>query len=214
MAKRLFDIVFSIIGLILFSPLFLLFAVLIKIEDGGSVFYRGERVGLEGKRFWVFKFRSMVTDAEQLGVSSTSNSDSRITQCGSLLRKYKLDELPQLINVLRGEMSLVGPRPQVAWAVALYSEKEQELLNVLPGMTDYASIRFRNEGEILRASTDPDQDYLEKIAPEKIRLGLEYVQNPSLCVDLKIIVATIWAMLGGVPDADSSVEKTRKREAV
>jgi len=220
MLKRFFDIVFSSTGLVVLSPFFLSFALLIKIESKGPVFYRGIRVGRFGRLFRIFKFRSMVEDAEQLGGSSTSEADVRITQCGHFLRRFKLDELPQLINVLLGEMSLVGPRPQVAWAVERYSEKEKELLTVRPGMTDYASIRFRNEGEILRGSADPDRDYLEKIAPEKIRLGLEYVRHHSLWVDMKIIMATLWTILGGGPEVFirfpqyRSIEKTREGEAI
>ncbi len=218
--KRFFDIVFSAIGLIIFSPFFFLFAVLIKSESRGPVFYRGTRVGRYGKPFRIYKFRSMVEDAEQLGGTSTAETDARITRCGRFLRRFKLDELPQLMNVFLGEMSLVGPRPQVSWAVDLYSEREKELLTVRPGMTDYASIRFRNEGEILRGSIDPDRDYLEKIAPEKIQLGLEYVRHHSLWVDLKIIMATLWTILGGGPEVFirlphyRSIEKPREGEAV
>jgi lipopolysaccharide/colanic/teichoic acid biosynthesis glycosyltransferase len=135
----------------------------------------------------------MVVNAEQLGASSTANDDPRITRVGSWLRRYKLDEVPQLINVLSGEMSLVGPRPQVQWAVDLYTSEERALLTVRPGLTDYASLVFRNEGELLRGSKDPDKDYLEKIAPEKIRLGLLYVDTRSLWLDIKITIATILA---------------------
>jgi lipopolysaccharide/colanic/teichoic acid biosynthesis glycosyltransferase len=166
----------------------------IKHDSHGSVFYRGLRVGRYYKQFRMFKFRTMVADAEKMGVSSTAEDDPRITRIGKFLRKYKLDELPQLINVLRGEMSLVGPRPQVPWAVELYSEEERKLLNVRPGITDYASIKFRNEGNILNNSSNPDEDYLKQIAPEKIRLGLEYVNNNNLWIDLKIILATIGAL--------------------
>lgn len=166
-------------------------AFLIKKEDGGPVFYRGVRVGRYGKLFRIFKFRSMVVNADKIGGSSTPGDDPRITKVGSFLRKYKLDELPQLINVLLGDMSFAGPRPQVQWAVDLYTEKEKRLLAVRPGITDYASIKFRNEAGILKGSTDPDKDYLEKIAPEKLRLGLEYVDNISLLTDIKIIFATI-----------------------
>ncbi|MEW6409354.1 MAG: sugar transferase [Nitrospirota bacterium] len=169
-------------------------SILIKKEDKGPVFYRGVRVGRYGKSFMIFKFRTMVINAEKIGGSSTADDDPRITRIGKFLRRYKLDELPQLINVLKGEMSLVGPRPQVPWAVELYSEEEKLLLSIRPGITDYASIKFKNESEILKGSTEPDKDYLEKIAPEKLRLGLEYVKKKSLWVDLKIIFATIKAL--------------------
>jgi lipopolysaccharide/colanic/teichoic acid biosynthesis glycosyltransferase len=187
----MFDLLVSSVALAVLSPLLLLLAAAIKNEDGGPVFYRGVRIGKEGRRFKMYKLRTMVVNAEKMGASSTPEDDPRVTDAGRFLRKYKFDELPQLINVLKGEMSLVGPRPQVPWVVAMYSAEEKRLLTVQPGMTDWASIRFRNEGEILKGSPDPDRDYQEKIAPEKIRLGLEYVARPSLVTDLKIIVATL-----------------------
>ncbi|MFB0562303.1 MAG: sugar transferase [Candidatus Lokiarchaeia archaeon] len=191
MLKRLFDIVLSFVGILALSPLFLLVAILIKKEDAGPVFYRGLRVGSYGKPFKIFKFRTMVVGAEKLGGSSTPDDDLRITKIGKFLRKYKMDELPQLINVLKGEMSLVGPRPQVAWAVQLYSNEEKEiLLRIKPGMTDHASIKFLNEGEILRGSEDPDKDYMEKIHSEKVRLSIEYAKNMSLKTDFKILFKT------------------------
>ncbi len=200
MVKRIFDGVVSLAGLVILFPLFVAVAVLIKVDSRGPIFYRGARVGQFGKLFRIFKFRTMILGAEQVGISSSAEDDPRITRVGKLLRRYKLDELPQLFNVLAGDMSLVGPRPQVQWAVELYNQQEKQLLTVRPGITDYASIMFRSEGEILRGSADPDRDYLEKIAPEKIRLGLEYVGNHSFWIDLKIIVATLWTILGGDPE--------------
>lgn len=194
MIKRLFDIIFSTCGLVVFSPLLFWIAWCIKYEDAGQVFYRGNRVGRYKKTFKIVKFRTMVENAENKGSSSTSENDPRITKIGRFLRKYKIDELPQLINVLKGEMSIVGPRPQVPWAVELYNEEEKKLLSVRPGITDYASIKFRDEGCILKNSSNPDEDYLKKIAPEKIRLGLEYVNNNNLWIDVKIIFATIGAL--------------------
>lgn len=191
MIKRLFDIIFSFIGLIILSPLLFISALIIKLDSKGPVFHRGVRIGRFEKPFKAYKFRTMVKDAEKLGPTSTAEDDPRITKIGRFLRKYKLDELPQLINVLKGEMSFVGPRPQVPWAVKLYTPEEKTLLNVRPGITDYASIKFPNEEEILRGSKDPDKDYMEKINPEKIRLGLKYVKNHSLWIDLKIILKTI-----------------------
>lgn len=196
MLKRLIDISSSLMGLITLWPLLLWIGIRIKNEDGGPVFYRGERVGYRGKLFHIFKFRTMVADAEKLGASSTSDDDTRITRIGRFLRKYKLDELPQLINVFIGDMSIVGPRPQVQWAVDLYSPSEREILNVRPGITDLASLLFANEGEILKGSLDPDMDYLKKIHPEKIRLSLEYVRDHSLWGDMKIILQTILVVLG------------------
>lgn len=191
MIKRFFDILLSFLGLIILSPIFFLISSKVKLEDFGPIFYRGERIGLHGKPFRIFKFRTMVVDAEKLGPSSTSDADARITRFGRFLREYKLDELPQLINVLVGDMSLVGPRPQVKWAVDRYSEEERIILNIRPGITDDASILFSNEGEILKNSTNPDQDYLEKIHPIKTGLAMKYVQNQSLLVDIKIILKTI-----------------------
>jgi lipopolysaccharide/colanic/teichoic acid biosynthesis glycosyltransferase len=189
--KRIFDIVSAAGGLVVLSPLLLWIIWRIKLQDGGPVFYRGERVGLHGKPFRIYKFRTMVVDAEKLGASSTSDDDTRITRIGRFLRKYKLDELPQLINVLVGDMSLVGPRPQVKWAVDRYFNEEKVILNVRPGITDYASLLFSDEGEILKGSKNPDQDYLKKIHPIKTHLAMKYVQNHSLLVDIKIILKTI-----------------------
>ncbi|MGV8058425.1 MAG: sugar transferase [Smithellaceae bacterium] len=189
--KRIFDIAFSLVGLFILSPFLLCVAWRIKREDGGPVFYRGERVGLHGQSFRIYKFRTMVVNAEKIGASSTSDDDPRITTIGKTLRKHKLDELPQLINVLAGDMSFVGPRPQVRWAVELYSLDERRILDVRPGITDYASILFSNEGEILKGSNDPDKDYMELIHPRKTRLNLEYVQNRTFFGDLKIIIQTI-----------------------
>jgi len=190
MAKRLFDITFSTIGIVILFPLMLIIAILIKKEDRGPVLYRGIRVGRYGNLFRVYKFRTMVVDAEKLGGLSTSDDDPRITKTGKFLRKYKLDELPQLINVLMGQMSFIGPRPQVPEDVALYTKEEKNILSVPPGMTDWASIKYHNEGEILRGSPDPDQAYIEKIRPGKIKLELEYVRNHSFWIDLKILLET------------------------
>lgn len=199
MMKRWFDMGLSLTSLMLLLPFLLAVAAFTRLEDSGPVFYRGERVGRYGHRFQIYKFRTMVVNADKIGGSSTPVDDPRITWVGRWIRVYKLDELPQLINVLKGEMSFVGPRPQVPWAVELYNEKQKALLTVRPGITDYASIQFRNETEILRGSMNPDKDYLEKIAPEKIRLGLEYVQNHSLWLDLKIIFATLLCVIGRDP---------------
>jgi lipopolysaccharide/colanic/teichoic acid biosynthesis glycosyltransferase len=189
--KRIFDLFWSTVGLVLLSPLLLWAAWRIYREDGGPVFYRGERIGRHGKPFRIFKFRTMVVNADKIGGTSTGEDDPRITRIGKMLRQCKLDELPQLINVVTGEMSLVGPRPQVPWAVKLYNPEQMEVLKFRPGITDFASIIFRNEGEILSGSLDPDAEYLAKIHPEKMRLALEYVNNQSLGLDLKIILKTL-----------------------
>lgn len=195
MAKWFFDIVVAAVGLLFLSPFLFFIALCIRREDSGPVFYRGERMGLHGKPFRIFKFRTMVVDAERLGASSTSDDDQRITTIGKFLRKYKLDELPQLMNVLVGDMSLVGPRPEVKKFTDLYMDEEKIILNVRPGITDWASIWNSDEGAILAGSTDPDKDYLEKIRPEKIRLQLKYVSEKSFWTDLKIILLTLKAII-------------------
>jgi len=192
MAKRLFDIIFSFLGLVITTPLLGLIALLIKLDSKGPVFYRGKRVGRFGSPFRIFKFRSMVEKAEELGGSSTASDDPRLTKIGKFLKKYQLDELPQLINVLKGEMSLVGPRPEVKKYVDMMAEEERKtVLSVRPGMTDLASLWNFHEGEILKGSPDPEKTYMEKIRPTKIKLQLEYVKNRSFWLDLKIILKTI-----------------------
>lgn len=198
--KRVMDITLAVLGLVVLLPLLVGVAAWIKFADGGPVFYKGMRVGRRGATFRMIKFRTMLVDAEKRGPSSTSAEDARVTVPGRFLRRFKLDELPQLFNVLRGDMSFVGPRPQVQWAVDLYTPEERLLLSVRPGISDFASLRFRNEGEILRGSADPDKDYLEKIAPLKLKLGLYYVRNQSLATDLKVIVATALSVFGLEPD--------------
>ena len=193
MVKRIFDLVFAATVLMMLAVPLAIIAVVIKFTSPGPVFYRGERVGVHGRRFRMFKFRSMVIDADRIGGSSTPDDDPRITSIGKFLRRYKLDELPQFLNVLSGAMSVVGPRPQVPWVVDLYTPEEQRLLDVKPGITDYASIKFRNEGEILKGAADPDRVYFELIAPEKTRLGLKYVDRHGLFVDVRIIINTIFA---------------------
>jgi lipopolysaccharide/colanic/teichoic acid biosynthesis glycosyltransferase len=193
--KRLFDVSSAAVGLVMLAPVLAAVAVAIKVESAGPVFYRGLRAGRYGKPFRIFKFRTMVANADKIGGPSSSADDPRITRVGNVLRQYKLDELPQLLNVLRGEMSLVGPRPEVLQEVLLYTEEEKRLLDVRPGITDWASIRFRNEGDILRGSVDPHAAYREKIRPEKIRLGLEYVKRRSFLTDCKIIFRTLKAIL-------------------
>jgi lipopolysaccharide/colanic/teichoic acid biosynthesis glycosyltransferase len=192
MLKRIFDFLVSLFGLIIFSPLFLIISILIKLDSEGPVFYRGERIGKDGKPFRIFKFRTMVKDAEKMGGPSTSADDPRLTKIGKILRKYKLDELPQLINVLKGEMSLVGPRPEVKMYVDMLKPEEKEIiLSVKPGMTDLASLWDFHEEEFLKGSKDPEKTYLEKIRPKKIQLQIEYVKNRSFLLDLKIILKTI-----------------------
>jgi lipopolysaccharide/colanic/teichoic acid biosynthesis glycosyltransferase len=209
--KRLFDIFVSATGLLFLSPLLLLLSIAIKLDSPGPVFYRGVRVGQHGKPFKIYKFRSMVTEAEMIGSASTSNTDSRITRTGKIIRKFKLDEFSQLMNVLIGDMSIVGPRPQVQWAVDTFTEEQRKVLVLRPGITDWASIRFHNEGDIISASgiADPDEAYMKLIHPEKMRLQLEYLQKRSFFIDIKIIWQTISTLfITRIAD----VELTRDKE--
>jgi len=194
-AKRALDIVASAIALLVIGPLILVLALIVILDSGRPAFYLGWRAGRDGEPFRIIKLRSMVPDAERRGGAETPADDPRITWMGALLRRYKLDELPQLINVLMGDMSLVGPRPEVLDEVRRYGTRERGLLSVRPGITDWASIKFRHEGEILRGVPDPGKVYHETIQPEKIRLGLKYVQERSLFVDLAIIVNTLKAIV-------------------
>lgn len=194
MVKRTFDIVASSMGLILIGPLLLVIATLIKVTSPGPVFYRGERVGRFGKDFRIYKFRSMVVNAEAVGGSSTGDNDPRITRVGKLLRKAKLDELPQLLNVIKGEMSFVGPRPEVRKYVDLYTDEERPLLELRPGITDWASIWNSDEGAILADADDPDKAYEELIRPTKLKLQLAYARRHSLWIDAKILCYTFYAI--------------------
>ncbi len=193
MLKRLFDLIFSAIGLIFISPVFLALAVAIKLDSPGPVFYRGVRVGRYGKPFRIFKFRSMVPNADKIGADSTSGSDMRVTKIGHIIRKFKFDEFSQLINVFLGDMSIVGPRPEVQKFVDMYTEEEKAILTLRPGITDWSSIKFHNEGDIIEASgiKDADEAYALLIRPTKLRLQLKYVREHNLWVDIKIIVCTI-----------------------
>jgi len=193
--KRIFDITISGLGLVCTSPILVLTGLAILLYDFGSPFYIATRVGLAGRPFRMIKFRSMVLKADRSGVTSTSATDARITPVGRLVRKCKLDELVQLWNVLIGEMSLVGPRPNVPSGVAVYTAEELGLLEVKPGITDFASVIFADEGEILKGRPDPDLAYDQLIRPWKSRLGLFYVSNRSLSVDLKLILLTLLALL-------------------
>jgi len=192
MIKRLFDIFFSFFGLIMISPILLLISILIKKESPGPAFYRGKRVGKNGKEFRIFKFRSMVVDAERLGGPSTSADDPRLLKIGKILRRHQLDELPQLINILKGEMSFVGPRPEVPFEVETYDEETKKIiLSIKPGLTDLATLENIHEEEILKGSKDPHQAYRELIKPQKLKLAKEYVKNQSFWLDLKIIFKTL-----------------------
>ncbi|MCK5897358.1 MAG: sugar transferase [Cocleimonas sp.] len=191
LAKRLFDLFFVLPGLVLLSPLFLIIAIAIKLDSRGSIFFKQIRVGLHGRHFQVFKFRTMVMNAEEKGDKVTIEGDARITKVGYFLREYKFDELPQLLNVLIGTMSLVGPRPEVPEYVDFYSSAMKKIvLSVPPGMTDRASIEFRDENKILAGSINPVKDYREKVLPIKLDYYKQYVQQRSLWLDFSLIIGT------------------------
>jgi lipopolysaccharide/colanic/teichoic acid biosynthesis glycosyltransferase len=190
-AKRYYDLLFALLGLLVLSPLLALIAAAIKISDGGPVFFRQERVGLYGRRFRIWKFRTMIPDADKLGLSVTRDGDARITRIGRLLRKSKLDELPQLWNVVAGDMSLVGPRPEVPRYVARYTPEQREILRLKPGITDLASLEFRNEEDILKSATDVEEFYLHRCVPRKIELNRLYAAQSSLWNDTRLILQTL-----------------------
>jgi lipopolysaccharide/colanic/teichoic acid biosynthesis glycosyltransferase len=194
--KRLLDLIVSGLGLVALLPLFVAIALVIFFEDGGPPFFRQVRVGKGGRTFEMWKFRSMRVDAEQLGGQLTRAGDPRITRVGAVLRRFKLDELPQLINVFAGDLSLVGPRPEVPRYVAKYTPEQARVLTLIPGITDPASLAFIDEERILAASQDPEREYLESLMPEKIRMNLEYAARASLLSDLGIILKTLTRIVG------------------
>lgn len=193
--KRLFDIVMSGLGLLILSPLFLFLAFWIKLDSKGPVFFRQSRVGKGNKDFRIFKFRSMRVGSDKGSQVTIGGHDPRITRSGYFIRKFKLDELPQLINVFIGDMSLVGPRPEVRHYVDYWTPEQMHVLDVRPGITDPASIKFRNENELLEKAEDPEQYYIDVIMQEKLKLYLEYVQNHSFFGDLGLIFKTFWVIV-------------------
>lgn len=193
--KRTFDILASGLGLVVLSPLFAVLAVWIKIDSRGPVFYRQVRVGKNNRDFRLFKFRSMRPDADKLGLITVGGHDPRVTRSGYYIRKYKLDEFPQLINVFKGDMSLVGPRPEVRKYVNMYTLDQMRVLSVRPGITSLASIRYRNENDILAASAVPDRCYVERVMPDKLAIDLEYIDRATLWNDIKLIFSTFKEIL-------------------
>lgn len=188
--KRLFDILFSLFILLLFLPFGFIISLMILLESRGGIFYKQERIGKNGVPFKLMKFRSMRTDADKSGKLTVGMRDARITRIGYFIRKFKLDEFPQFINVLKGEMSIVGPRPDVQEYVNLYSEEEQKILKVKPGITDYASLEYFEESELLAKSLHPEETYIKEIMPAKLKLNQKYLANPTLGHDIKIIFLT------------------------
>ncbi|WP_435264079.1 sugar transferase [Tenacibaculum sp. nBUS_03] len=193
--KRLFDLFFSFFGLMILSPLLVIIGIVIICTSSGGVFYRQVRVGKGNLDFRIYKFRTMKVNSDKLGLLTVGGRNPRITSIGYYLRKYKLDELPQLINVLIGNMSFVGPRPEVRKYVSLYSEKQREVLKVIPGITDLASIEYRGENDILSKQSDPNKYYIEVIMPHKLKINLEYLENRSLMKDIEVILKTFKVLM-------------------
>ncbi len=195
MFKRTFDFTCSLVGLVLLLPFFLIISLWIKLDSRGGIFYKQLRVGRYNKDFYLYKFRTMANGSDKKSLITIGNDDSRITSAGRFLRKYKVDELPQLINVLKGDMSLVGPRPEVRKYVDLYSEQQMKVLNARPGITDIASIKFRNENEILKNQENPEQYYMEILMPEKLNLNLQYLSERSFFGDILLIINTFFKII-------------------
>lgn len=193
--KRIFDYCVALLAIVLLAPMLTTIALMIKREDGGTVFFHGERIGRYGIPFSIFKFRTMVVNADKMGGPSTPKDDPRITRLGRRLRKHKLDELPQLFNVLRGEMSIVGPRPEVKLYTGMYTDEEKAILRIRPGITDWASNWNSNEGAVLAGAVDPEKVYMELIRPRKLELQLKYIKEQSFRNDLKIIYETLLIIL-------------------
>lgn len=190
MLKRLTDVLFSFLGIIILSPFLILFSILIAIDSKGGVFFRQVRVGKGNNDFILFKYRTMYVNSDSKGLLTVGSRDNRITKYGHFLRKYKLDELPQLFNVLIGDMSLVGPRPEVRKYVDMYNEEQLKVLSIKPGITDYASIKYSNENELLGNTDNPEEVYIKEIMPEKLKLNLYYIKHQSFKTDIKIIFDT------------------------
>lgn len=195
MLKRAFDFTAALIGLIILSPYFLVVSILIKLDSRGPIFYGGKRIGQGGRVFTMYKFRTMVTDAEKRGPSVTYDGDPRITRMGHILRNARLDEFPQLWNVLKGDMSVVGPRPESVYYFERYTPKQKEIFQVKPGMTGVTQIHFRHEEDLLTDPVNLDRDYLEKVLPPKVALDLDYIHSQSFWMDLSLIFETLWVLV-------------------
>lgn len=208
-AKRILDLVGAGLGIVLLAPLLTLLAILVKIEDRGTIFFRQERVGYRGRQFRIWKFRTMVPDAETRGLPLTVWRDPRVTRIGARLRRLKLDELPQLFNVLVGDMSLVGPRPEVPRYVASYTAAERRVLELVPGITDDASLRYVDESTMFAAAADPERRYVEEILPDKIRLNLAYAARATVWTDCRLILATLRRLFWCSGDNDQAATPGR-----
>lgn len=189
--KRIFDFLLSLSGIIILSPIFIIVSIAIKLDSKGRILFLQKRVGRYGKEFNIYKFRTMVTDAEKLGKQITVGKDNRITKVGAFLRKFKIDELPQLFNVLKGDMSLVGPRPEVPKYVALYNKEQRKVLDIRPGITDMASLRYKDENDILGKVDNPEEYYINVIMKDKLNLNLEYIEKSNVFFDIYLIIKTV-----------------------
>ena len=205
--KRFMDVAGAVAGLLVAAPVMLVIAIAIKAGDGGPVFFRQRRIGRHGVPFGIWKFRSMATGAEFAGPSVTAHGDPRVTPVGAWLRRIRLDELPQLLNILMGEMSFVGPRPEVPGFVAMYDEEQRRVLQFVPGLTDPASLAYRNEAELLAGSEEPAGDYAKWIMPVKVRMSLEYARRATVWSDLRMIAATAAALLGAGPPPAARIDR-------
>ncbi len=196
LVKRVFDFIVSALGIVVFSPLLIVSALLVKVDSPGPIFFKQQRIGKEFRPFWIYKFRTMRASLDQ-GPNITIGNDPRITGIGRLLRQTKIDELPQLINILRGEMSFVGPRPEVPQYVQLYRKEYQQILTVRPGLTDLASLKYRDEAALLASAENPEEEYVRRILPDKIMLATDYIQRASFFFDLRLILETILRLVLG-----------------
>lgn len=201
MVTRAFDLLISAAGLVFLSPLLLAVGLLIKLDSPGPIFYKGDRIGKGGWPFKIYKFRTMVVDADQMGAALTQGGDPRITRVGRILRKWKIDEIPQLANVLQGEMGIVGPRPEAPCYVQHYTPRQRQVLQVRPGITGLTQVAFRHEETLLAGCQDPELEYVEQIMPQKLNLDLEYIKNRSLLLDIKLIFRTFWCVFEAEPAA-------------
>jgi len=202
MIKRLFDILLAVLSIIIISPFFIIIGLIVGLTSRGCIFYRQIRVGKDEKYFHIIKFRTMVSGADKKGLSITVGKDKRVTKVGKILRKVRLDEIPQLFNILIGQMSFVGPRPEVPRYVELYNDEQKNILKVRPGMTDYAAICFKNENELLAKCDDPEKEYIENIMPVKIKYSMKYIEKMNVFTDIKILALTLWAVFGGKVEID------------
>jgi len=211
MVKRLFDLLFALVGLIVLAPLWLMVGLLIKLDSPGPVFYKGERIGKDGVPFRMYKLRTMVANADRMGSALTHSSDPRVTRVGRILRNWKIDEFPQLLNILRGEMSVVGPRPESPCYVKYYTPGQRRVLQVKPGMTGLTQVLFRHEEDLLNRCANLEEDYVERIMPQKLALDLQYIENQSLSLDVRLIMQTFLCLFKAtdlVPAWSSTVLST------